>query len=100
MPISALRAVWALLLLIRPDAAATALGAPRSGRHPVLRVLGGRELVQAIVVAAAPTRRVLALSAATDALHAASCAGLAAVSPQHRRAAVRNGIIATAAATA
>ena len=84
------RTGWGLALLLAPDALA------RAGRRPsatpaavtVARVLGTRQLAQAVVTTARPSASVAAASAAVDLLHAATGVGLAAVSPRWRRIAL------------
>lgn len=66
----------------------------------VLRVLAVRHVVQLALTLAKPTRRVLVAGAAVDALHALSMVGCAAVSPEHRSAAVADAAAAGGLAAA
>lgn len=96
------RTAWGLTVLCAPDRVLVAV----AGRVPsydsvqVARVLGAREIAQGAVTALAPSRRVLVWGAVVDALHATSMAGLAAVSPRHRRPALASAGLAAAAALA
>ena len=58
------------------------------GDRVLVRLLGARHVVQAVVTAARPTPAVLTAGAATDLLHGATALGYAALSPEHRRAAL------------
>src|SRR5438128_9206418 len=87
--VAAARCATGLALLVRPEPAARLLGAPPGGSHPVLRVLGARHLVVSLVGLSRPTREVATAAAAVDGIHAVTCLGLAAVSPRHRRTALR-----------
>jgi hypothetical protein len=94
----AIRAGWAALLLFAPGA----LLARATGRDPallgtartVLRVLGIRHLLTAVLLRGRPTRLVLAGAASADGLHAASALGLAAGDPRWRRAALLDAGVA------
>lgn len=92
---AAVRAGWAGLLLVVPE---RLLG--MAGPAPVppaavatVRVLGVRHLVQAAVSAVAPNAPVAGAGAVVDALHTATCAGLAALSPRWRRVALLDAAI-------
>jgi hypothetical protein len=91
------RAGWGCALLLVPG---RILGA--GVRPPIpaaavaaARVLGARQLLQAVVMTAAPTRAVAALGAAVDGLHAGTDVALAAASPRWRRIALFDAGIAT-----
>ena len=90
------RCGWGAACLLRPAGVLSA-----AGGHPgeqaarvVTRVLGARELVQAVATIAAPLPTVTLAGAVVDALHAASALGLAAVDPQRRRPALINALTA------
>ena len=89
------RAALGLVLLVRPDDLAALLDGPRGGRHPVLRVLGARHVVQAALLLRRPTSAVVAGSVAVDALHAASDLALAAVRVDRRRPALRDAAVSS-----
>ena len=85
----ALRSLWGALLLTRPRRVGDALGlefADTKRGRGVVRVLGGRHLVQAGVTAARPTGPVVAVGAAVDALHALTALGWGMLDRSHRRA--------------
>jgi peptidoglycan/LPS O-acetylase OafA/YrhL len=63
------------------------------------RVLAARHVAQAAVLAARPTRRADAASAAVDALHGLTMIVLAVVSPRYRRPAATSACVAVAFAT-
>jgi hypothetical protein len=75
------------LLIARPEAVARACsGAPNAvPRAWIVRLLGARMLLQALVEAARPEQRILAGGIATDAAHGASMVALAAASRRYRR---------------
>ena len=74
---------------------------PLDGRTlPVLRLLGGRHLVQALITARRPSARVVRLGVAVDALHALSMVGLGLSDAQRRRIALTSAGVATAFAVA
>jgi len=87
-------------LLLRPNLDAHDLGSSTSGHHPVLRLLGLRQLVQGGLDLRFRSRRAGTLNVATDIAHGLSCLALAAASPQRRTPALRDGLVATALATA
>ncbi len=62
----------------------------------VVRVLGLRDVSQALACAPRPTGPVMLLGVETDALHAGSMIALAALSPRWRHAAVVSGAVAAA----
>ena len=99
--VAALTGGWGLLLATRPDDV-LALLTPPSGRpdHGVVRLLGGRSALQALVLAVRPGRPVALGAAAVDALHAASMGAAALVWPRYRRAALASGAVAAVTAVA
>jgi hypothetical protein len=86
-------------LLARPRDVVRALCGDAPQPPPgIVRVLGARQLLQEIVLLAAPSPAVLLGAAATDALHAASMGVAALVRPQYRRPAWTSAAIAAASA--
>ncbi len=93
-----IRAGWGGVLLSAPGAVLAAT----TGRDPaftgaarvVLRVLGGRQLVQAGVELRWPRPQVLAVAAVVDGLHAASGFALAATDQAWRRPALLDAALA------
>ena len=84
-------------------AAADALASTRlEGRleRSVVRVLAGRQVIQAAVTLARPSRRVVGAGAVVDALHSLSMVGLAARGPEHRRGGLTEAATAGALAAA
>ena len=74
---------------------------PLSNRgRRVVRVLGARQVAQAVITGRAPTRAVLLLGAEVDIAHAASMIGLAVFERRYRRAALGDAAIAAAFAAA
>jgi hypothetical protein len=96
---AAVPAAVGTVLLIRPRQVVGRVAA--DGTEPwlaVVRVLGGRLVVQQVLVLVRPTlRRVLAW-AAVDAVHALSMVPVAAVWPAHRRLAAVSGAVGAASA--
>jgi hypothetical protein len=91
------RAAWGGALLVAPRPALRLLGA---GEVPtaavvVARVLGARQVAQALLTRHRPTRQVILASSATDALHAASDVALAVLSGRWRRPAMTDAAIAS-----
>ncbi len=89
------------VLLARPRQVVR-LVAPGEPEPPlaVVRVLGGRLVVQHVLVALRPTRRRLLAGAVVDAGHALSMVPAAAVWPAHRRQAIASGAVGAASALA
>lgn len=75
-------------------------GGPGCDRRSTVavRVLGGRQLVQALVTYLAPEAKVATAGAAVDAIHALSMVALAMISSRWRRAALTEAVVATALA--
>ena len=68
---------------------------PSRGRL-VVRVLGARQIAQAMITSPNPTQAVLWLGAEVDVAHAASMIGLACIDRRYRRAALADAAIAAA----
>lgn len=85
-----LRAGWGGALLLMPETLLRIGGrpVPPSSAVVLARVLGARQIVQAVVTAARPSPRVAALSCAVDATHALTDLWLAAASPRWRHVAI------------
>ena len=83
-----LRAGYGTVLLLAPDHVVKLC----TGRLPdprargVVRVLGARHIVQALLTGGAPTAAVLAVGAEVDLTHSLTALGLAALDPPRRRA--------------
>ncbi len=92
-------AVAGAVLLARPRQVVR-LVAPGEPEPPlaVVRALGGRLVVQHVLVALRPTRRGLFAGALVDAAHAVSMVPAAAVWPAHRRQATASGAVGVASA--
>lgn len=88
-------AATGLALLLRAERIAAAAGR-RAGRPDprIVRVLGARQVAQAVLTLVRPTSAVLALGAAVDASHAASMVALAGASPRFRRPALASATVA------
>ncbi|MFC7529154.1 hypothetical protein [Actinoplanes sp. GCM10030250] len=96
------RTGWGLALLIAPEVLLRMGG--RATAPPVAvtvaRVLGTRQLVQAVVTTALPAGRVAGVSAAVDAMHAATGAVLAVMSARWRPVALVDMTVAAGLAAA
>ncbi|MBV8931786.1 MAG: hypothetical protein JO285_04415 [Kutzneria sp.] len=89
------RLIWGLLLVTSPDSVGTAAGAPASPTASrVVRVLGMRHVLQALLTRFMPRLTVRRWGSAADALHAATCLALAAVDRRWRRAATLDALAA------
>jgi hypothetical protein len=90
------RAVWGAGCLAAPAAVGRVLGLAPGDRRALLllRVLGARDLGQAVLAGTDPPPALLRLGAGVDALHAASMVALAAVSRDHRRPALISAALA------
>ena len=91
-----LRAAWGTVLLSQPR---RVLALRDTGGVPGLavfaaRLLGARQLTQAIITALAPTPRVIRLGAAVDTLHVCTGIGLAVLVPRWRRTALADAAVA------
>jgi hypothetical protein len=89
------RLALAIGLLVRPERCASLVSL--GGRCPagwLIRLLGGRMLVQAGYELASGSRRALRLGAAVDALHAASMLAAAVRWPGYRRVALASAGLA------
>jgi hypothetical protein len=91
------RAAWGLGCLAAPRPVGRALGLDPADRraHVFLRLLGARDLGQAVLPATDPPPVLLRLGTAVDALHAASMYALAALRPDYRRPALSAAAVAT-----
>ena len=90
-----LRAAVGAGMLSRPDLAARVLGARPSARHPVLRLLGARHVLEAGLLLVRPTRPAVTGAVAVDGAHVASCVAYAALSGSDRRPALRDALFAS-----
>ena len=81
--------------LVRPH---TLAGLVTSGRHTpddtVVRVLGGRQVVQGALITRDPTPLLVVGGTVVDALHASSMLAVAAFWPRYRKAALTSAAIA------
>jgi hypothetical protein len=99
---TALRLGYAALLLAAPDLLIQlSTGHPSSrATRAVVRLLGGRHLIQGILTSSAPSAPMLALGAEADLAHALSMLALAALNQRWRRAELTDtALAATLAAT-
>ncbi len=87
------------VLAVVPGRLAGALAGPVAPPPAaVVRLLGLRYVVQGAAQLLAPTRGVLAASAAADGLHGASMVALAVASPTYRRPAALSAVVAVLSA--
>jgi hypothetical protein len=101
-----LRGAYGVALCAAPGAVLGLAGGPPASRRArtVARVLGVRQLLQAVAAEAALAPgtgsedrvMLLAVGALVDTLHAASMLGLAVLDPPRRRAGLADGLIALA----
>lgn len=93
-------AVLGAATLVRPAAVAGVVsGGASTPPAGVVRVLGGRQLVQGVAVAVRPGRRFLLTGGSVvDALHAASMIAVARWRPRYRRPALASAAVAGASA--
>jgi hypothetical protein len=95
LALAATRGSWGLLLLAVPGRIITLAGDQDTPRaRAVGRVLGGRQLGQAALVAAGWRPAVWPLGPAADLAHAATAAGLAYWDPRWRRVGVADTVVA------
>lgn len=101
-PATALRFGWGCALLLVPEVVLRLGGRPPAPPVAVAlaRVLGARQLVQAVVITRRPARSTALISAAVDGLHASTELGLAACSRRWRPIALLDAAIATGLAAA
>jgi hypothetical protein len=93
------RCLTGTLLLGVPDAVTSVIaGEQPRPRTPLVRVLGGRLLIQGLVECIWPRRSVVLAGAAVDTAHAASMIAAAALLPAHRRTAIASAAEATLSA--
>jgi hypothetical protein len=93
---AALRLGYAALLLVAPDLViqlSTGHPASRAARA-VVRLLGGRHLIQGILTSSTPSAPMLALGAEADLAHALSMLALAAFNQRRRRAELADAAVA------
>jgi hypothetical protein len=90
----AARAVYGLALLAMPRRALGGrhLGAAEPGADAFARVLGARQLAEALLLRGRPARRLLLAGVAVDAAHALSMLVLCVLSPKRRRLAAANAV--------
>jgi hypothetical protein len=95
--LAAVRTGFGLLLLLGPRVALGTAHARREDRWAVVycRLLGLRQLLEAVVLARQPGRQWIAAGAAVDAIHALSAMLIAGAWPDRRRAATANALTAT-----
>ncbi len=99
--LAAATAVLGAVMATRPAAVARWVSGPDDAPPPVIvRVLGGRELLQGIAVGARPSRAVLGAGILVDTSHAISMVAAAWVFPQYRRSAAVSAAVAGASAVA
>ena len=99
--VAAAAALLGVAMAARPDAVARAVAGPdHPPPPPEVRVLGVRELVQGIAVAARPTRTVIGLGILVDLSHAVTMVAATRVFPQYRRSAVVSAVLAVGSGVA
>ena len=100
-PLSQLRAVLGVAHLLFPGLAAQLLVRRPLGDRArrVIRVLGARQLAQALATGEEPTVAVLLLGAEVDVAHAASMVALALFCRRWRRAGLADALVATGLAS-
>jgi hypothetical protein len=90
------RALYGALLTVRPGlVAATVDRDPNRAARAFIRILGIRQLAEAVVVGRRPSPSLLAAGAGVDLIHAATVLVLARRAPAHRRALYLNAAGAT-----
>jgi hypothetical protein len=97
VPLSTLRAAWALTLIGAPDRVLGAVRAPITpATRRVTRILGARHLLQAAAVGLVSRPSIDRVSRRVDAAHGASMVMLAAGSPVYRRAGLTSALVSAA----
>jgi hypothetical protein len=96
------RVFWGAALLLAPSSVIGDLPRGRIDRSSrlVARLLGARQLAEAVFTGRHRSRRAMLAGAAVDATHAATCAALGLMRPDRRRLALSNAATATAFAVA
>lgn len=97
-PLEVVRAAWGLACLLLPGRIVHALGGAAADElaRVVLRVLGARHVLQAVVSGVAPGPAVLRVGAWVDGAHGATSLLLAAVDPRRARVALVDTAVAAA----
>ena len=100
--IAAGHAVLGAALVLRPRTVARRAGGAHQPQPPawLVRVLGGRSVLQAAATALVPGPTVLLAGAAVDATHALSMLPVVIVSDEYRRVAAASGAVALVSAAA
>jgi hypothetical protein len=90
---------WGAALATRPTATVRAVCGDGPVPPPALvRVLGGRQVLQSLLLLAAPSRPLARAAVAVESLHAASMGAAALAWPRYRRPALTSAAVATASA--
>ena len=94
--LTVVRAAWGAVLLAAPRMVMALISQRPAGRcsRLVARLLGARDLVQAVVLARDQSRPTVAAGIAVDALHSSTMLWLAIRRPEHRRGALFSALIA------
>ncbi len=100
--LTAIRTAWGTGLLLAPDAVLRSVDRRTIDRRTrrVTRVLGGRELLQALLASRHHSRASILSGAAVDATHAATMLALAIRCPAYRRPAAASSLTAATFAVA
>jgi hypothetical protein len=91
------RGVQGTILLVAPDAVLRRVAGGRADApvRRVTRVLGARNLAEALVLRSHGTRRWLLAASTVDAVHATSMVALALADPRRRRVALASALVAS-----
>jgi hypothetical protein len=89
---------WGAALLARPDDVAAGVAGRPIPPSWLVRVLGARQLLQQLVVLAAPTPAVANAASAVDLTHAASMLAALPLAPRYRRAELASAAVAVGSA--
>lgn len=90
---------WGAALATRPTETVRAVCGDGPVPPPALvRVLGGRQVLQSLLLLAAPSRPLVRAAVAVDVVHAASMVAAALIWPRYRRPALTSAGVATASA--